>query len=86
MVQSGRGPGTDNICMHDLHVVPVRKWLQCVVRQGSERAEMISSFQSQNTLLSVQKRHPYTGNLNSETPGTVKQRFYNWDMFQDHMT
>ena len=56
----------------------------CVVRQGLEMAEMSSSFQSQNILLSV---HPYTGKLNSETPGgAVQKRFYNGETFQDHMT
>jgi len=34
MVQFGRGPSADNICMDDLglHVVPVRRWLRSVVR------------------------------------------------------
>ena len=32
-------------------------------------------FQSQNVSL-VQERHPYTGNRNSESLGTVKARFY----------
>ncbi len=31
--------------------------------------------------ISVQKRHPYTGTLNSDRLGTVKTRFYNVEMF-----
>ena len=28
------------------------------------------------TPISIEKRHPYAGNLKSETPGTVKTRLY----------
>ncbi len=30
------------------------------------------------TLVLIQKRHPYRGNLNSETPGDSKTRFLHW--------
>jgi len=29
-------------------------------------------------LVLIQKRHPYTGNLNSETPGDSKNAFLHW--------
>jgi len=30
------------------------------------------------TLILIQKRHPYAGNLNSETPGDSKNAFLHW--------
>ncbi len=33
------------------------------------------------TSISCQKRHPYTGNLNSKTPGDSENVFFHWEMF-----
>ncbi len=41
---------------------------------------VIALFNPETSIL-TQKRHPYTGNLNSETRGTVRTRFYIVDMF-----
>lgn len=47
----------------------------CVLTPLMDPTARPCSFQSQNVSL-VQERHPYTGNRNSESLGTVKARFY----------
>ena len=48
--------------------------LGSVISCGAWARESNSSFQSQN-VFSTQRCHPYTGNLNSETPGDSKNVF-----------
>ncbi len=41
---------------------------------------ILALFNPETSIL-IQKRHPYTGNLNSETSGDSKTRFYIVEMF-----
>ncbi len=51
-----------------------RQHMQGSTKAEAHMAKRHSSFQSQNVYL-VQKRRPYTGNLNSETSGDSKNAF-----------